>query len=333
MHRSLLALISSTLVVIAIGTARAADWRVERIDAPARVDAIDTVSGQVRVRAGGLWYALQAGKTGAALKFIDLLPKPALPDKALPDGRIVTGAHEIARVYLAEPTDRYDHGVLGDKIEAGAMVVETRDGERHTVRLRNDAVFEDIEPRLADLNGDGHDEIVIVKSYLKRGSALAIIAARKGRYEIVAETPPLGGPHRWLDPAGIADFTGDGKMDIALVRQPHVVGALELWSWRDGKLRKTVELTGFANHIAGTRAIDMSVQADFDGDGITDLALPSLDRTKLRVVSFAPQPREIANVALPAKVVTNLGLIVGAGTPPQIALGLADGSLVLVTRR
>ena len=99
-------------------------------------------------------------------------------------------------------------------------------------------MFEDLEPRLADLDGDGHDEIVVVKTYLKRGSSLAVIAERNGKYDIVAETPPLGAPHRWLDPAGIADFNGDGKIDIALVRQPHVVGSLELWSWDDKSFAK-----------------------------------------------------------------------------------------------
>ena len=330
MHRFLFVLALSTLVVSAAGPIRAAEWLVQRIETPARVSAIDTAAGQVRVRAGGLWYALVPGKDGVALKYIDLPAKPPLPEKALPDGRVVTGTHDIARVWLAEPTDRYDHGILGDKIETRALVIETRDGAQHVVRLRHDAVFEDLEPRFADLDGDGHDEVVVVKSYLKRGSALAVIGERKGRYEILAETPPLGAPHRWLDPADFADFTGDGKIDIALVRQPHVIGALELWSWRDGKLHKSAEMAGFANHIAGTRAIDMAVHADFDGDGIVDLALPSLDRTHLRVVSFAPQPREIANIALPAKAVTNLGLIPGA--PPRIALGLADGSLVLVSR-
>jgi hypothetical protein len=75
----------------------------------------------------------------------------------------------------------------------------------------------------------------------------------------------------------------------------------------------------------------MSVAGDFDGDGIADLAVPSLDRTRLRIVSFAPRPREIASVKLPAKAVTNLGLLKGV-TAPAVALGLADGSLVLVER-
>ena len=149
-------------------------------------------------------------------------------------------------------------------------------------------MFEDLEPRLADLDGDGHDEIVVVKSYLKRGSSLAVIAVRNGKYEIVAETPPIGRPHAWLNPAGIADFNGDGKIDIALVRMPHAVGTLELWSWADRSLRKTAELPDVANHIAGTRALDMSATADFDGDGIADLALPSFDRNRLRIVAFTP---------------------------------------------
>jgi FG-GAP-like repeat len=329
MRSALLVCLAASLVTASV--ANAAEWRVRRVDTPARVSAIDTAGGQVRVDAGGLWYAVTRADGKVSLSFIDLPAKPKLPEGALPDGRIATGVHDIARAWLADPTDRYDHGVLGDKIEAGSLVIETHDGKLHSVRLRNDAVFEDLEPRIVDLDGDGHDDVIVVKSYLKRGSALAVIAERRGKYEIVAETPPLGAPHRWLDPVGIADFTGDGKADIALVRQPHVIGALEVWSWRDRRLHKAAELSGTANHIAGTRAIGMAAVADFDGDGVADIAVPSLDRKALRIVSFAPQAREIASVKLPAKAVTNLGLIKG-GTVPALALGLADGSLVVVER-
>ena len=44
-------------------------------------------------------------------------------------------------------------------------MIETRAGKRFTVRLKDDAVFEDLAPRLVDLDGDGRDEIVLVKSY------------------------------------------------------------------------------------------------------------------------------------------------------------------------
>ena len=321
-----LALLCTTL------TAHAGEWRVQSVDTPARVSAIDTIDGQVRVNAGGLWYRIVLDETDAKLDFLDKPLKLKPPDGALPEGRVAVGQRDIARAWLSEPTARYDHDILGDKNAAGSLVIELRNGTRQIVRLKDDAVFEDLAPRLADLDRDGRDEIVVVKSSLKRGSSLAVIAERKGKYDIVAETPPLGAAQRWLNPAGIGDFKGDGKVAIALVRQPHVVGDLELWSWTGNDLRKIAGFADASNHVAGTRAIDMSASADFDGDGILDIALPSLDRSRLRLIAFAPRPREIASLALPAKAVTNIGLIAAGAKPPAIAVGLADGTLVVIRK-
>jgi len=317
---------------IAAGASQAAEWRVQRINTPARVMAIETVDGKARVNAGGLWYAIAFADGMIKLAFVDVPEKTDPPQGALPDGRIALGQRDIARAWLAEPTTRYDHGIFGDKVAAGSLLIVTRDGRLHTLRLKDDAVFEDLEPRLADLDGDGHDEIVVVKSYLKRGSSLAVIALRNGKYEIVAETPPIGQPHAWLNPAGMADFNGDGKTDIALVRMPHALGTLELWSWVDKRLRKTSELAGTANHIVGTRALDMAATADFDGDGIADLALPSFERDRLRIVAFKPAAHEIASVALPAKAITNIALVKSSAGLPLIAVGLSDGSLVVIRK-
>jgi hypothetical protein len=115
------------------------------------------------------------------------------------------------------------------------------------------------------------------------------------------------------------------------VRQPHADGVLEIWGWRNDDLRKIAELPDAANHVAGTRALDMAVVADFNGDNIADIAVPSLDRARLRLVSFAPSARELASIALPAKAATNLGLLKGV-MAPAVAIGLADGSLVVVRR-
>ena len=177
MRRILLAALS---VVAGANAAHAAEWQLQRIDTPARVTAIETVGTQVRVNAGGLWYAITLSGGRATLAFVETPAKQKHPEGALADGRIVAGSRDIARAWFAEPTNRYDHGILGDKIEAGSLVIEARDGKVSTVRLKDDAVFEDLEPRLADLDGDGHDEIVVVKSYLKRGSSLAMIAERRG---------------------------------------------------------------------------------------------------------------------------------------------------------
>lgn len=310
----------------------AVEWQLQKIATPARVMAVAAADGEVRVNAGGLLYRLSLDGEHAALTFIDKASEPERPEGALPDGRVAFGKRDIARAWLSDPTRRYDHGVLGDKIEAGSLTIEARDSKHHVVKLKDDAVFEDLAPRLADLDGDGQDEVLVVKSSLLRGSSLAVVAAHRGRYEIVAETPPIGSPHRWLNPAGLADFDGDGKVDVAVVRMPHALGQLELWSFADRKARKIAELPDASNHVAGSRAIGMSAVADFDGNGIADLAVPSFDRVRLRLIGFAPQAHEIAAIPLPAKATTDFALITTRDGPPVIALGLEDGSLVIARR-
>jgi hypothetical protein len=81
----------------------------------------------------------------------------------------------------------------------------------------------------------------------------------------------------------------------------------------------------------GSRALQMSATADFDGDKTPDLAVPSLDRSRLRFLSFVPA-HEIASVELPAKAATNLGLVAIENNPPAVVIGLEDGTLVVVRR-
>ena len=46
------AVLLAAFALIAATAAQAGEWRLQRIDAPARVTAIDTVDGKVRVQAG-----------------------------------------------------------------------------------------------------------------------------------------------------------------------------------------------------------------------------------------------------------------------------------------
>jgi hypothetical protein len=318
-------------VAIVAGTAPspAADWSLHPIPAAGPVKAIDIVDGEPAVAIGHGWFRIVGDNNRLRLVATAGPSRRPLPEGALPDGRIAEGRRDIARAWLADPTGRYDHGVLGDAIEAGTVVIERRDRRRETVTLSPDAVFEDLQPRIANLGGDGGDKIVVVKSYLKRGSALAVIGERDGRFAVIAETPPIGAPHRWLNPAGIADFDGDGATDIALVRMPHALGRLELWSWRNGNLEKAAEVADVANHFIGSRALRMSAVADFDGDGHPDLAVPSFNRRELRIIGFAPKARDIARIALPARAATDFAPMKDKDGQPAVLLGLENGALVV----
>jgi hypothetical protein len=145
-----------------------------------------------------------------------------------------TDKGDIVEATLIGKTDRYKHFVLGTNYEAAGIRVRTASGQTLELMLPEDSVFEDRQPRIADLDGDGRNEVIVVRSRQSTGSALAVPGLRDGKLKILAETTPNGGPRRWLNPAGIADFYGDGKKQIALVRLPHAVGRLEFWDLDGG---------------------------------------------------------------------------------------------------
>lgn len=225
----------------------------------------------------------------------------ALPD-ALPDGVPGRGANDIALAWLAAPTDRYAHAVLGDAIEAGAVRVRMRDGRELRFVLGPDSVLEDLRARVEDVDGDDRDEVLVVRSRLDAGAALLALGVRDGRLVPIAETPPIGRAHRWLNPVGVADVDGDGRKDVLVVLTPHIGGTLVVYGFGPAGFVEKARVDGFSNHVIGSRALGLSALLDVDGDGIADAVVPTADRSRLRVLSFAGGTvRELDGVALPAR--------------------------------
>ena len=253
---------------------------------------------------------------------------------ALPDGETGRGVNDVAAAWLVDPTRRYDHGVLGDAIEAGGLRVRLRGGAELDTRLPADSVFEDLRPRVVNLDGDGRDEILVVRSYLEAGAALAVYGVRDGELVQLAQTDPIGRAHRWLNPAGVGDFDGDGGLEIAYVETPHIGGILYILSFQDGRLRREGRRHGFSNHAMGSRALGLAAVLDLDGDGAEELILPSAGRRELKIVSFAGgEFQELGEIVHRAAIVTDFRVrdLDGNGRP-DIAYGLADGTLVTLLR-
>lgn len=157
----------------------------------------------------------------------------------------------ISSARFSEPTSRYDHGVLGDDLEYGALELQIRDQDgqtrRLTLRLPEHSVFEDLAPRLADLEQDGTPEVIVVEAHARLGARLAVYDANGLR----AATPHIGQKNRWLAPIGAADFDGDGFVEIAYIDRPHLAKTLRLWRFKDGKLSEIAHKTGLTNHKIG----------------------------------------------------------------------------------
>lgn len=175
----------------------------------------------------------------------------------IPQSRVAHGDGIIAQVWLSSPTGRYDHGVLGDAIEAAALTLVLRDGTPLRYELPASRVFEDLQPRLVNLDGEGAEEIVVVETDIGLGASLAVYGIRDGAVEKIAATPFLGRAHRWLNPTGAGDFNGDGVMDLALVATPHIGGVLELYSYTPPRLTLYARYRGVSTHSIGSTALGM----------------------------------------------------------------------------
>lgn len=186
---------------------------------------------------------------------------------------------------FSDATTRYDHGILGDAVEAGGLraMAGSRGPCELAVILPKDRVFEDIAPRLADLDGDGRAEVIVVETDVNLGASLAVYGLRGGRLAKIAATPPIGRTHRWLAPIGAADLDGDGFMEIAYVDRPHLARVLMVWRYRNGALEKVAEIGGLTNHRIGDGTILGGIR---DCGGAPEMITASADWSRLMATRF-----------------------------------------------
>ena len=200
-------------------------------------------------------------------------------------GILLPGLH----ILFEQPTDRYDHAVLGDALEWGALTYLHQGSAEHgpflmtTVALPNTRVFEDLAPRVAELADNSSPEIIVVETDIALGASLAIYVLGEENLVKLAATPFIGQPHRWLAPAGIADFDGDGRVEIAYVDRPHLLADLVFVRLEGDRLVETLRLPGLSNHRIGDDFISGGVRDCGQG---AELVLASKDWTRvMRVVN------------------------------------------------
>jgi hypothetical protein len=174
----------------------------------------------------------------------------------------------VAARYEA-PDDVYPHRIMGSLPEMRVLAVTLADGRTLRFDLREGPdpshVFEDIAPRVADADGDGAPDVIVVETDPARGAQLAVYALRRGALAKAAATPHIGQPFRWLAPVGVADLDGDGRPEIAYVDRPHLARILRVWSWGPAGLTERAALPGLTNHRIGDEVIWGGIRDCGDG--------------------------------------------------------------------
>ena len=282
-----------------------------------------------------------AAQQGWNIKQLDASSQPQniVPDtrakaaKGLPDGRIATagGNATIRQAWYSKPTRRYDHGILGDKLEGGSLVVVTKAGKKLEYTLPKSLVFEDITPHLSDLDGDGKTEVITIISSLSKGGSLGIFQVSADELQLRNQSPYIGRSYRWLNIAGINRYSGGPNPEIAIVVTPHIGGRLDLYKFNGKKLSRTASAQGFSNHFIGSREQRLSASYKEASGNKFNLALPSADRRSLKIMTVAANGwQQIGSVKLPSPIDKAIA-VSRSGKNVTFTVGLSNGSVYSVS--
>jgi hypothetical protein len=256
-----------------------------------------------------------AGHWREVARSLDAVLPDARPVQADLDGR-GDGGH-IA-VLAGPDSGRYDHGVLGDAVEATRVLWLERHGldVLRELSLPPPHVFEDIAPRPVLLPGAQPERGLLTVRSGPDGGQLALVTADPARpkgLRLAAVGDTVGGYHRWLAP------TTDGRR-MAAVHTPHIGGVLHVYHPEGERLVRRRLHGDVSTHRIGKRELDLAVWLQ----GL--LWLPSQDGRRLRLFNPAADWTELHSVALPGRA------ILTAALPDASALAvlLEGGQVVLV---
>jgi hypothetical protein len=185
---------------------------------------------------------------------------------------------------LTGNSSRYQHGILGDKIEpTGYAVIDTH-GEpyvKYQFSLNDRGVFETLMPIWTDIDNDKKDEVILTRSDAQSGARL-MVYSEDGK--LLAYGRTIGRGFRWMHLLAAAPFGPNGELEIAAVKTPHIGGILEFYRLVGRNLIVVNRKNGYSTHRIGTRNLDTALAGNFNSDINVEILIPTQDFRRINSI-------------------------------------------------
>ena len=247
------------------------------------------------------------------------------PDlEVLPDSRVVQISPEKVLV-LAEPSNRYPHSALGDNLEAtSAVVVTVGVNEVETVYRSEDNVIESVAPLLADVDGDGIDDVVLTISNDKE-ARVVVVSTTSG---VVAASDPVDRLLGWRQLVAVGPLGPNGETEIAEVLYPDADGSVRFLKHSGAGREVAAARQGYRSHEFGTRNLEQAVAADADRDGHLEVIVPTQDRQNIAGVRHGPDgAAEMWTRPLGGTLASNIAVLTRPNGTLSLAAATHEGTL------
>ena len=208
----------------------------------------------------------------------NILNQLATNYEQLPEQEIAISLDSNVYAQYAMPTDRYPHGILGDRVEGGQLVVVVA-GVFYELTLEDIYVFEDIRPRLYDVDGDGELEFITLRTHVDLGGGITIYKIINEQLVEYAQIAEIGRSFRWVNVVTINDLDNDGIVEVAWIETPHIGGILKVAKIENGTLQVIAETAQYSNHAIGEQNLCLSALTEQAGQKI--IYVPNQRRNKI----------------------------------------------------
>lgn len=246
---------------------------------------------------------------------------------ALPDSRLLMDEDNRILV-LTQPSNRYDHGIFGDQVEAsGFAIIDAATKELiQEASVPQKDVIESLQPLWVDWDQNGTKEIVLTLSNNDTGARLALVDETG---KLLAEGEPLGQDHRWRHALAVDAFSSTGKLELAEITTPHIGGKLQFVEWDQKNQELKVKAAGaeYSTHSIGSKNLDMHASLDTDFDGQQELWVPNQQKNALIGIQRTAEGFEqIDQVELQGTLSSNV-LSIKSNEQAILAAGTDKGTL------